>query len=970
MLSNTHIHTLRTVFCCVILDLLLCIQLGHAQVYDFDLIGLEQGMPNSRVNDMLRDSRGIYWIATEGNGLLRYDGYDFKTYTSPSQGSRLFMTSLMEDAHGNIWVTLEQGVLKFDGHHQYEYTVPGSNSRLRSAALYDSLHLVVADQAGAMWLVDQNGPWDSLVAQSAGMVNHLQVKDQKVWIAAKKGLKVLRDNAIHLVDSGEVLKLVAGEKELYALFRGELRVYDYSGQHLRTRVAPWKDIFLSEDYGLALANGELTIRKQAGKLIKLSDENGLPQQDYKGCYADDNGVIWLFSNKGLVKLESLDWRTYTDLGSASSQVFGICQDKENSIYTGLVSGFAHVQNGAAKVYDRANGFPYGLTLSIAAFEGDIWLGTENGLIRKSERGFQEVRTPGGGDFVFSMKNSSNRLWLGMGAGLFSYSNGRIENVSQKNDLPPATIFSISEGQDGSLWCGTYTQGFFRYADGEWQVLTEMNGIRLDSLRFSCFAAKNKNELWAGSLTEGVFHFSSSGVSRIPVEKFGFAEIQSMAISGNGSVWMGTNKGIYEIRNGNPAHIIKLPYVAGQNGQSCTPQSIAANRDKLLVGTTEGLQVLDLDGFQSKKPEPELILTDIKLFLGQNNSLPEYADDSLRFTLLPAEVRLPHDLNFLSFNFSGLTEYQKENLQYRYRLRGQSDEWTVAGSRREAVFPNIKPGEYTFQAQVSRLGEAWSPVQVEYQFRILRPVWMRWWFITFTVLLLGGLTLAFIMDRVKRVNHRLRLENALLEMERKALRLQMNPHFIFNALDSISSFIFKKDPEKAVRYLNNFAKLMRLTLESSMEHLHPVETEVSILKNYLELEKLRFQGKFEYHIEVDDEMDYDVGIPPMLIQPHVENAILHGLKPLEHSGKLDIRFILEDDLLIVEVEDNGIGRKRARELNKRKDHRSMATQINRDRLRLLRVSMSEKVDITIEDKLNSDGTAAGTKVVIKLPAESI
>ena len=118
------------------------------------------------------------------------------------------------------------------------------------------------------------------------------------------------------------------------------------------------------------------------------------------------------------------------------------------------------------------------------------------------------------------------------------------------------------------------------------------------------------------------------------------------------------------------------------------------------------------------------------------------------------------------------------------------------------------------------------------------------------------------------------------------------------------------------------------------------------------------------------MDYDVGIPPMLIQPHVENAILHGLKPLEHSGKLDIRFILEDDLLIVEVEDNGIGRKRARELNKRKDHRSMATQINRDRLRLLRVSMSEKVDITIEDKLNNDGTAAGTKVVIKLPAESI
>lgn len=275
-----------------------------------------------------------------------------------------------------------------------------------------------------------------------------------------------------------------------------------------------------------------------------------------------------------------------------------------------------------------------------------------------------------------------------------------------------------------------------------------------------------------------------------------------------------------------------------------------------------------------------------------------------------------------------------------------------------------------EVQARRPGNPWSPTKAQYSFLIKQPFYATWWFRTALIVFLAGISIALVRDRLNRLKQKLKFENDLREMERKALRLQMNPHFIFNALDSISSFIFKKDQKQAVRYLNNFAKLMRLTLESSMEHIHPVETEVSILKNYLELEKLRFGKTFEYQIEVDEELDFDVGLPPMLVQPHVENAILHGLKPKGEGGLLQLSFSLQGPILCVVIEDNGIGRSQAKQKPQKAGHRSMATQINKDRLKLLQSSIGEKINLEIIDKYADNQTPTGTKVIIRLPAQNI
>jgi LytS/YehU family sensor histidine kinase len=224
--------------------------------------------------------------------------------------------------------------------------------------------------------------------------------------------------------------------------------------------------------------------------------------------------------------------------------------------------------------------------------------------------------------------------------------------------------------------------------------------------------------------------------------------------------------------------------------------------------------------------------------------------------------------------------------------------------------------------------------------------------------------AYLRWRILAVERRAALERDLAEMERRALGLQMNPHFTFNALDSISSFIFKNDQKSAVRYLTSFAKLMRSTLEASREHYIPLQTEVGIIKHYADLESLRFSEPLDFQIEVDDDILFEALIPPMLIQPLVENAIKHGLRGLDRTPVLRVRFERVGDQLVVEVEDNGRGRAVAEQRDKG-DHRSVGSSILERRLQLIGQAEKVQAQIRYED-LQTDGSPAGTRVILLLP----
>lgn len=239
---------------------------------------------------------------------------------------------------------------------------------------------------------------------------------------------------------------------------------------------------------------------------------------------------------------------------------------------------------------------------------------------------------------------------------------------------------------------------------------------------------------------------------------------------------------------------------------------------------------------------------------------------------------------------------------------------------------------------------------------------------FGVLLFG---LGFLIYNRIQLKKTLVLQKELAEYEQKALHLQMNPHFVFNCLGSISSFIVNNGNESAIKYLAKFSKLMRLTLEYSKESLIPIDKEIEGLQNYLELEQLRFNNKFSFSIEKSNAIEDDMAIPPLLLQPFVENAIIHGVIPKKELGTIAIHFFIEKEHLVCTVEDDGIGFQQS-QLNKEKTvviHKSMALDITKKRLQMIESTTNQKADFSIEE-IVKENHIKGTKVVLHLPIQYI
>lgn len=241
-------------------------------------------------------------------------------------------------------------------------------------------------------------------------------------------------------------------------------------------------------------------------------------------------------------------------------------------------------------------------------------------------------------------------------------------------------------------------------------------------------------------------------------------------------------------------------------------------------------------------------------------------------------------------------------------------------------------------------------------------------------ILGGLlliVLGLVIYNRMQVKRQLTLKKEVAEYEQKALHLQMNPHFVFNCLSSISSFIVQNGTDSALKYLSKFSKLMRLTLEYSKGSLIPIDKEIESLQNYLELEQLRFQDKFEFEIQSTENVEFNMGLPPLLIQPFVENAILHGMVPKEGKGKISVNFDVQNEQLVCTITDDGIGLSESKLLkeNSVTAHQSMALEITKKRLKIMESMTSKSAKIEIIE-LHSAQQKTGTKVTLFLPIQYI
>lgn len=229
---------------------------------------------------------------------------------------------------------------------------------------------------------------------------------------------------------------------------------------------------------------------------------------------------------------------------------------------------------------------------------------------------------------------------------------------------------------------------------------------------------------------------------------------------------------------------------------------------------------------------------------------------------------------------------------------------------------------------------------------------------------------FLIYSRRQIKKNLTLQRDLAEYEQKALHLQMNPHFVFNCLGAISGFIVQNGTDSAIKYLAKFSKLMRLTLEYSKESLIPIDREIESLQNYLELEQLRFNQIFDFTITKDDGIEDDMALPPLLIQPFVENAIIHGIVPKKDKGLITVDFKLIGECLVCTITDDGIGLAQSKALkeNSVTVHKSMALEITRKRLEVIQAYTSKEAKVEIANGTDAQGKTCGTKITLSLPIQ--
>jgi LytS/YehU family sensor histidine kinase len=325
-------------------------------------------------------------------------------------------------------------------------------------------------------------------------------------------------------------------------------------------------------------------------------------------------------------------------------------------------------------------------------------------------------------------------------------------------------------------------------------------------------------------------------------------------------------------------------------------------------------------------------------------------------------------NRFSLDFSIMNFDNNNEKRYYYRLDGAMNNWQQ-NENGHLVFYNIAPGKYTLHVKG---GDVQSPAgaKEDIAYITVNAFWWQtktFWFSCIATAIL--LTAMIIRRNVSNIRKRAAFKQRLAEMEMTALRAQMNPHFIFNSLNSIENFIMQNKERQASDYLNKFAQLIRMILDNSRHNVITISRDMEALQLYIDLEQFRFNNKFSYQVHIEEElMEETYQIPPLLIQPFVENAIVHGLANSDHANlRLAIILQTEGDYIKYTIEDNGVGRKNAAlyRAQNHSNHKSVGLNITRERINIFNRQQKLGDEVKIIDLYDEEGDAVGTRCEIRI-----
>ncbi|MCD4734509.1 MAG: histidine kinase, partial [Bacteroidales bacterium] len=612
-----------------------------------------------------------------------------------------------------------------------------------------------------------------------------------------------------------------------------------------------------------------------------------------------------------------------------------------------------------------------LLCEIADEDGDTWVGTFKGLFRI--RGNKIVnhystKTHNGllNDTIWSLTFvHPEQLWIGTEKGLCEF-NIKTEKISpviidEKNYLSSYLIKCIAGDMEGNIWVGTTNNGLNKL-NPITKIIQQYVSNPDDERSFwgdlvNCIFVDTKGIIWVGAHGLNKYNPKSDSFTHYTVDK-GLADNAVMSIQEgqDRKIWIATLNGLSAF---DPINETFQNYYEkdGLQDNEFSNASCRLNSGELAFGGKNGLNVFNPSNFFINIKPPRLSISAFSVF-----------DQQLEINFFSTkQVELKYDENYFSIEYVCLDFSQPDHIQYAYKLENADKDWIYTNGS-VAKYTNIDPGQYRFVVKATNGDGVWNEEGVFLDVIIKPPFWKTIWFIVLEILFVVFVIIYIIKLREKKIHEK----NQYQLLEQKLLRSQMNPHFIFNSLSSIQSFIFENNPLEAGSYLSRFAELIRSILYNSRKEFITVEKEIKTLENYLELQQLRYENRFDYILNVDPLIQTDIiQIPPMLAQPFIENAIEHGIKHLKEKGLISISFTLmaEQKSVLLVIEDNGIGIEASKELKSEKpgSHTSLATVIANERIDVFnKGSKKKQFFMEIGDIKDSEGKVKGTRVKFIIP----
>lgn len=944
----------------------------------------KNGLPDKEFYNIFEDNKGFIWLCAD-KGFFRYDGVTYKNYSNDEQRG-LSVFGVKQDHVGQIWCNNISG--------QFFY-VKGDKLTL-FIDLRKQLKGELAD-----FLIDEEYLWLFTVAN----IYKVNLKTKEVKII-KKGSKHLGvpfryNNTIYYQDKDSIssitsdnkIKNLVSTKLLNRTLEGVV-----IGQGKSNIFKLDTDLFLMQNRLNVNAFFQFDILKHNFKIIKGFEE---AEREKITDIFENNNEVWLASESGVWVYEYMQNHFRLKKRFLKNEnVTKILKDKDNNYwFTTLNSGIYIIPNINI---EKCNISPINKNISSLDKINDSTLifGLSKGNIgfyNTNNHRAKIIDLPTNDRVSALIYHPNKNIIISKDRSSYVLSYKTLK-YSKHSEYLAMKSFSIVENDD-LLYTNYNNVRLLKSSDFKVSKkdFFKKRKIVSDIKRtYTSFYDKNKKEVYI-SFVDDLVKYDSIWNTTIIQYKNKPVYGKSISETDNGIIWVATFKnGIFGIKNDSVRH-----HFTTENGLSSNNiERIKADNNTLWIALDNSIQVLDVitKDIKTLRKSDGVLSYDISGIEVLNNKIYFSSNEGLfsidkhksfksntsklyfnkieineRDTLINTSYTLKYDQNAIKvgFNVNGFIYNQKG--KYKYRLKGFNSNWLITDIGENSVKYNSLPsGNYTFQVQPFIESTDDQPTIKELRIIINSPYWETWWFIWSISLLILGSTIMYFRNKMKNKEkeritqlEKLSLEKELIAINLTALRSQMNPHFIFNALNSIQDLVLKEDTEASYDYIVLFAELIRNALSYSNQDFISIDKELKFLKVYLQLEKLRFGSDFNYTISCNSNESID--IPSLLIQPFIENALVHGL--LHKSGKkeLNIEFMFVDNMLQCIITDNGIGRTKASEIANRQGnhHESFALGAIEKRLQIFKKQYNNDIGYVIEDLYDND-IAKGTKVTVTMP----